>query len=223
VSENNSKEVGEGFDRITFIYDAFVSVCSLNRINISQLAFLSQLSTQNNALILGGGTGYFLQKVLEKNESIHITYVDVSAKMIAYAKKRIEKNRPEAVHRVTFICAGVEDLDWKSYDVIVCNFILDLFDNSYVQVLAEKFKNHLNPKGLLYVTDFHISEINELLKCCTQIGLKVLYKLFRWTTQLSTKHLPEIDKLLKQQGFSIVHSKYFLSGILMCRLYTIEN
>ncbi|PKB15284.1 class I SAM-dependent methyltransferase [Flavobacterium sp. 5] len=219
MADNNPNVVGKGFDRITVVYDAVVCISSFNRINKSQLAFLSHLSTQKMGLILGGGTGYFLQKVLDKNEQIHITYVDASAKMIEYARKRIKKNRPNALHRVTFICSGVEDLEWQNYDLIVCNYILDLFDNAYVQVLAEKFKKHLTTKGLLYVTDFHIAETNGFMKWGTQTGLKVLYTLFRWTTQLQTKQLPETERLLKEQRFVITQSEYFLNGILACHLY----
>jgi len=223
MTTNNTHTLGKGFDRITAVYDIVVSICSFDRINKSQLAFLSHLSSQKAGLILGGGTGYFLQKVLDQNEEIHITYVDASAKMIEYSKKRIEKNRPNDLHRVTFICSGVEDLQWHTYDLIICNYILDLFDNAFVEILAEKFKKHLSVNGLLYVTDFNISETNGFMKRGTQIGLKVLYALFRWTTQLQTKQLPETEKLLKEQGFSITNSKYFLNGILACHIYKINS
>lgn len=220
---NQTKVSRKGFDRITGIYDVMACFFSFDRINKSQLAFLSPLSTQKTALILGGGTGYFLQQLLKQNTSIQVTYVDVSPKMIAYSRKRIQKNRPQDIERVSFICAAVEDLDWQSYDLIVCNYILDLFDNATVEKLAKKFKHNLNPEGFLYVTDFQIPENNKFLKWSTTLGLKILYKFFGYTTQLHTKQLPEIDRLLKEQGFSISESKSFLCGILMCQLYTIED
>lgn len=198
-------------------------VFSFNSINKSQLAFLSHLVTQKTALIIGGGTGYFLQKLLIQNAGIHITYVDVSAKMIAYSRKRIEENCPKDLDRVNFICAAVEDLDYKTYDVIVCNYILDLFDNAAVKVLAEKFKKNLNPEGLLYVTDFHIAPSKGFLKWSTEMGLKILYAFFRYTTELKTKELPKTDSILKEQGFFILESKSYLSGILMCRLYKVNG
>jgi len=221
MTNNTTNALGKGFDRITAVYDIVVSISSFNRINKSQLAFLSHLSTQKTGLILGGGTGYFLQKVLDQNKEIHITYVDASAKMIELAKKRIKEKRPNSLHRVTFTCLGAEDFEWQTYDLIVCNYFLDLFDNAFVQMMAEKFKQNLNTKGLLYVTDFNISETNGFIKWSTQMGLKVLYLLFRWTTQLQTKQLPETEILLKEQCFSSTHSKYYLNGILACRLYKI--
>lgn len=222
VNTNNNR-IGKGFDRITALYDAIVCFFSFNRINKSQLAFLSHLSTQDTALILGGGTGYFLQKVLEQNQEIHITYVDVSAKMIELAKKRIEMNRAEDLIRVSFICKSAEDFEWTTYDFIICNYFLDLFDDTFVKVLAEKFKKHLNPQGLLYVTDFHIPKANGFLKWCTKMGLKVLYAFFRWAANLSTNQLPEMERILKEQGFFVSDSKYYLRGILMCCLYKMDN
>jgi ubiquinone/menaquinone biosynthesis C-methylase UbiE len=221
LSNNSNHISGKGYDRITSVYDIIACVFSFNKINKSQLALLSHLDNQKTALILGGGTGYFLHKMLEQNKTIQITYVDVSAKMIAHSKKRIEKNCPNTLNRVTFICKAIEDLDWQTYDVIVCNYILDLFDDAGVQPLAKKFHQHLNPQGLLYVTDFQIPETNALLKWFTKTGLKILSTFFRYTTELRTKQLPEIDKLLKEQGFSVLDSKSYLSGILMCRIYTI--
>lgn len=220
---NNTIALGKGFDRISAFYDAMAGVFSLNRINISQLAFLSHLSTQKTALLLGGGTGHFLQKLLEQNKDIQITYVEVSAKMIAYARKRIEKNKPDALHRVTFICAAAEDIEWQTYDVIVCNYLLDLFDNDFVQGLAETFKKNLNKQGLLYITDFHIPETNGFLKWSTETGMKVLYSFFRWATQIDAKKLPETERILKEQHFYVSNSKGYFLGILMCRLYTLED
>jgi ubiquinone/menaquinone biosynthesis C-methylase UbiE len=223
VSKENANVLGRGFDRITSVYDVMACICSFNRINKSQLAFLSQLSTQKTGLILGGGTGFFLQKVLEENQEIEITYVDASSKMIEFARKRIEKNLPHDLNRVNFICKGVEDLEWQTFDLIVCNYLLDLFDNLYVKVLTQKFKLHLKPNGLLYVTDFHVSETNSFLKWSTQIGLKVLYTFFRWTTNLQTKELPNTDRLLKEESFQVIDSKDFLGGILRCSLYNVNG
>ncbi len=213
--------VGKGFDRITHVYDTIAYIFSFNNINKSQLAFLSKLSMQKSCLILGGGTGYFLQKVLEQNDTIHITYVDASVKMIEYAKERIQKKMPQAFHRITFICKSVEDFDWKMYDVIICNYFLDLFDDAYVKILAARFKQQLNQQGLLYVTDFHISETNVLLKWSTQAGLKILYTAFCVVTKMRTEKLPAIQNNLQEQGFSVICSKHYLKGILQCSIFKI--
>lgn len=210
---------GKGFDGITAIYDVLVALFSFNRINKSQLAFLSHLSGQKTGLILGGGTGYFLQKMLEQNDAICITYVDASEKMIAKARERIKNNLPEALHRVSFMCINVEDFVRRDFDVIICNYFLDLFEDNYVQELASIFQKHLKPEGLLYVTDFNVTNKNLFLKRSTELGLRILYYFFRLTVQLHTKKLPEIEQHLKNQGFILFRSKRFLSGILLCNLY----
>src|SRR4051812_23973094 len=97
----------KGYDRIAFAYDFIAGLFSFNQINKSQLAFLSHLSDASTCLILGGGTGYFLQKLLEQNNTVRVTYVDSSAKMIAAARQRIQKEIPYALDRVTFVCKDV--------------------------------------------------------------------------------------------------------------------
>jgi len=208
-----------GFDRITFIYDAMAQVLSFNRINKSQLAFLSQLSTQSTCLILGGGTGYFLQKLLEQNKTIQITYVDASAKMIAAAKKRITKTLPNELHRVHFICKDVAAVAFDIYDVIVCNYFLDVFDDAYVNRLLEQFKKHLNAERLLYITDFTISAAKGLMQWSTKAGLKMLYRFFKWTTALPANQLPNIETIVLQHNFVLLQSETFFKGVLKCSLY----
>lgn len=218
-----SKNPGKGYDRIAPIYDAMACIASFNQINKSQLAFLAHLSNQATCLILGGGTGYFLQKLVETNKTIHVTYVEASEKMIALTQKRIKKKNPDALHRITFICKRVEDFEFDKYDVIVCNYFLDLFDDTVVETFATKFKQKLNQGGVLYVTDFTFQNDNHFIQRCTKIGLKVLYSFFRWTTSISVNKLPQIEKNIMTQNFTLLYSKKHLRGILTCWLYKIDG
>jgi|GEM_PF-1585827 ubiquinone/menaquinone biosynthesis C-methylase UbiE len=216
---NRYSNTASGFDRITFIYDVMTRLLSFNRINKSQLAFLSQLSTQQTCLILGGGTGYFLQKLLEQNKTIHIIYVDASAKMISAAQQRIAKELPEVVQRVTFICNGVEEFVFGKYDIIVCNYFLDVFDEMYADLLIQKFQHALSEEGLLYITDFTVPDKKGIIQWCTKAGLKVLYLFFKWVTSLPAKHLPPIESLLFKNNFMLFKSATFFKGVLKCSLY----
>lgn len=211
-----------GYDRIAFVYDFIAKIFSFNQINRSQLGFLSHLSAQQTCLIIGGGTGYFLQKLLEQNKTIRVTYVDASEKMIAFAQERIRKNNPSALKRVTFICKRVEDFEFEMYDVIVCNYFLDLFENSYVDKLVATFKRQLNSSGLLYVTDFDVPEQKGALRWCTESGLKILYVIHRQVTQIHAYRLPAIQQSMMEHGFVVMHSKKYLKGILKCCLYKMD-
>ena len=212
---NNS---GKGFDRIAFFYDAMTCVASFNQINKSQLAFIEKLSTQSTGLVIGGGTGYFLQQLLKTNRTIHVTYVDASAKMIAYARKRVLKHLPAELHRVAFVCKPVEELDLGAYDVIVCNYFLDLFEDAQVATLITSFSKQMSENALLYVTDFSIPS-NGMLRTGTHVGLRMLYWLFGKAVYLPTRQLPTIDPLIKQYGFTVIHTKLFLQGVLTCTVY----
>ncbi len=213
------RSIGKGFDRIVFMYDTIARMASFNQINKSQLAFIEKLSTQSTSLVIGGGTGYFLQQLLKTNRTIRVTYVDASAKMIAYARKRVAKQLPKELHRVTFVCKPVEELDPAGvYDVIVCNYFLDLFDDTQVDTLMRSFNKQMSKGSLLYVTDFSIPS-NRMLRAGTRIGLRMLYWLFGKAVYLPTRKLPSIDPLIKHHGLTVIHSKLFLQGILTCTMY----
>jgi tRNA (cmo5U34)-methyltransferase len=218
-----NKNPAKGFDRIAFMYDAMTCIMSFNQINRSQCVLLSHLSVQLTGLIIGGGTGYFLQKLLETNKTIHVTYVDASEKMIELSRKRIAENVPDALGRITFMCKRIEEFEFGTYDVIVCNYFLDMLEESYIETLGATFKKQLHSNGLLYVTDFTIPEQNFLLRWCTVFGLKILYRLHRLVINLRTDRLPAIEKIFKQEGFSIVRSKAYLKGILMCHVYRTDD
>ncbi len=214
-----TSSISNGFDRIAFIYDTLTSITSFNQINKSQLAFISHLSIQSTCLILGGGTGYFLQKLLEENENICVTYVDASEKMIQLAQKRIAKNIPNALHRVTFICEGIENFEFGKYDIIVCNYFLDLFEDIYVNFILDKLYRSINNQGLLYITDFTKPNTKEALGWILNIGIKGLYLLFKWTTSLSTKNISNIHEIVLENHFNRIQMKKFFNGILCCNVY----
>lgn len=219
ISNNNKNDVAAaGFDRIVFLYDVLARIASFNQINKSQLAFLSHLSTQSTCLILGGGTGYFLQKLLEENKTIHVTYVDASVKMIEAAQNRIAKKLPNELDRVIFICRSIEDFTFSNYDLIVCNYFLDLFDDAHVTSFVEKFKQCLNKDGILYITDFSIPG-NGFMSLSSKVGLRMLYWFFGLITSLSTQHLPNIESIALQQNFVVQQSATFLKGVLICSFY----
>ena len=214
--------IGKGFDRMTIMYDAFARVLSFNQINKSQLAFLSHLKTQSTCLILGGGTGLFLHRLLEENKTIHITYVDASAEMIRYAKKRIAGS-DDSLARLTFVHEPVENFVFARYDVIVCNYFLDLFDENYVESLLVRFSESLNSNGVLYVVDFNFPNAKRTSGWLMNTGLKMLYVFFRWTTSLETKSIVHFDALILKGSFETIHSKNFLYRITVIRDEIIVN
>lgn len=220
---NNSRSVGKGFDRIAFFYDKMAAIASFNQINKSQLTFISHLSTQSHCLILGGGTGDFLQQLLIINKSVKITYVDASEKMIEYSKQRILKYLPADLNRVDFICADVADFKFETYDVIVCNYFLDLFEDEIVQGLLQQFYSALSPDGILYVTDFVLYTSQSLQSYISKINLWVLFHFFRLATYLKTKRLVDVEQQILLNKFKRIIRKKFLGGMLQSIIFQKMN
>jgi tRNA (cmo5U34)-methyltransferase len=216
---NNIKSVGKGFDRIAFFYDQMASIASFNHINKSQLAFISHISTQSTCLILGGGTGYFLQKLLEVNKSIQITYVDASEKMIEYSKERILRNVPTDLNRVAFVCTAVADFRFETYDVIVCNYFFDLFEENVVQGLLQQCYAALSNTGILYVTDFVLHTTQSMKSYISQISLWLLFHFFSWATYLQTKKLVDMERVILLNKFERIIQKKFFGGLLQSNIF----
>jgi predicted TPR repeat methyltransferase len=102
----------------------------------------------NNVLELGCGTGKNTMWFSEKAKSV--TAVDLSAEMIALAKK---KNTSGNIH---FIKADIND-EWnfatEKFDLISCNLILEHIDN--LLPVFYKAADALLENGLFFICELH--------------------------------------------------------------------
>ena len=192
------------FDLIAPWYDFIGKLVFGNSIIKSQSYFISEIKESHTVLILGGGTGKLLSQT-PKCERIH--FVDLSQKMIDRAKKRGSKSS------INFIQADFLTHDFASrYDVIICPFFLDCFNETHLQQAILKVKNLLKEDGKLIVTDFQQTNGNKFL-------LKLMHYFFKIFASLESKRLKSIHQEVELVGFSEVESKYFYRNMIFSRLY----
>ena len=219
-TNNNRAKAQRGYNRIAVFYDLAARIFFFNKINKSQVALLPFLPDFKSCLILGGGSGYFLQQILSQHKTARFVYVDLSDQMIQMAKNRIKRRFPEELHRIEFRCASVEDVKNESFDLIVCNYFLDLFPDVEVDLLLKRFYlETLNTKGYLYFTDFAIPESHWVVKKMTEVLLKMLYYIFRITTSIRSTQLPDFSLLFKKNNFDVLHADSFSGGIMISAIY----
>jgi tRNA (cmo5U34)-methyltransferase len=219
-TNNNRVKAQHGYNRIAVFYDLAARIFFFNRINKSQVTLVPFLPDFNSCLILGGGSGYFLQQILSQHKTARFVYVDLSDQMIQMAKNRIKRKLPEEFHRIEFRCASVEDIKNKSFDLIVCNYFLDLFTDEEVDLLLERFYSEtLSSKGYVYFTDFVIPESHWMMKKMAEALLKVLYYIFRITTSIRSTQLPDFPLLFKKNNFDVLHIDSFSGGIMISAIY----
>jgi ubiquinone/menaquinone biosynthesis C-methylase UbiE len=158
---------------VVFLSNKFVWGCSANK----QLAQYKELISENH-LDVGVGSGYYLSKTLNNNQSSHIkiTLMDLNQNSLHFAAKRIKNLDPKLI-KTDIMQPLSSEITAQKYDSIGLNFLLhclpgtmddksivfkniaDLLEpngncfgstiiNDYKNVKASKLANIYNKKGI---------------------------------------------------------------------------
>lgn len=185
------------FNFIAPFYDKLASLVFGNTLFESQIYFLTEIKASYKVLIIGGGSGKLLTKI---SNCESITFLEKSEKMIGLAKK-INSNKSIIWLNEDFLRCNLA----KKFDLIICPFFLDAFDEGNLEIVISKIKNLLFEDGKLIVTDFQIT------KKWHSILVKLMYLFFRILTNYNGKKLINFSDYLVRQGFSIDKKKSFYS------------
>ncbi len=113
---------------------------------------IAQLSLQDAQAVFefGCGTGRLAEILLQRElpSTAHYVGVDVSATMVALARKRLPRFAPRARVLQT---GGETTLDWApgSFDRFLSTYVLDLLSTDDIQTLIREAHRILAPDGLL--------------------------------------------------------------------------
>jgi ubiquinone/menaquinone biosynthesis C-methylase UbiE len=177
------------YDKIARVYDLLSRMVFGRHIEQAQVCMLDHVPSGSSILIVGGGTGWILEKLSEEHpQGLQIDYVEVSGQMIALSQKRnYEKNK------VNFINVPIEEfISNKSYDVIITPFVLDNFSADKVGSIFEKLDGRLKVNGKWLYADFVYDKVKSTL--WQKLLLKVMYFFFRITSGIETQELVSMDK-----------------------------
>ena len=141
-----SKQI-KGFDRLSGVYDILGLICFGNTLNQSQYYFLNKIPSVDQILVVGGGTGSLLIKLLDIFPTAHITWVDISPKMIEKTKARVKEVYPSQVDQINFINGILSDSYDKKFDLICCMYILDCFNESSLDNFITLIKHYSEEKS----------------------------------------------------------------------------
>ncbi|MFY0607917.1 MAG: class I SAM-dependent methyltransferase [Cyclobacteriaceae bacterium] len=184
------------FDRVACFYDQLATLVFGDEWNSVQVAPTDSLNRQKNILIVGGGTGVILPHL---NEYCHVTYVELSKKMIDKARMRKHPVKTEFINE--------DFLKWHpniTYDAILMPFFLDCFDEVQLDDVIEKTRHSLNPDGELLVVDFQqASFVQNLL-------VKGMYLFFRIVSRLKGRQLLDLNGVLIENGLERIDQITYL-------------
>ena len=168
-------------------------------------AFLDEIPTARNILLLGEGHGRFLVECWRRFPNARITCVDASKGMLTQARARLTRRYPGAVH-VTFIQADVLNgvPTGETYDLIVTTFFLDCFRPDQLERMISWVAACATPNANWLIADFQTPS-SGLKRIRGRLILWTLYAFFRAVTRLPANTLTAPDSLLRNAGFTLHH------------------
>ena len=204
------------YDKIARIYDLLSRMIFGKHIEQAQVCMLEYVPSGSAILIVGGGTGWILEKLSEKwPQGLQIEYVEVSAEMISLSKKRDCRENV-----VNFINIPIEEfISYKQYDVIVTPFVFDNFRDDKIKIIFTKLDQGLKVNGKWLFADFVYDK--EKSPLWQKFLLKVMYFFFRITSSIETQELTSMDKYFARSyeiQFEAFHYFKFITSVVYRKL-----
>lgn len=202
------------FDTLAPHYRWMESLLAGDKLHRCRTAFLDDITTAQNILLLGEGHGRSLVAYRRRFPKARITCVDASTRMLDQARRNLARHKLTA-DRVEFIHADV--LHWlptaATSDLIVTNFFLDCFRAEQVEQIISRLATAATPEANWLLADFQVPRAGwKRLRSRLIIGS--LYTFFRVMTRLPTKQLTKPDPFLECAGFTLHRRKESEWGLL---------
>lgn len=182
-------------------------------------AFLGEMQSARNALLIGDGDGRFAARLLEMNRGVKIDAVDASRAMLDVLVQSTCANSD----RVCTHCADVRawELPAKTFDLIVTHFSLDCLTTEEVAELAQCLRSRVTPSARWIVSEFAIAQGWRGWMVARPL-IAVLYFAFGLLTGLRIRRLPEYRKVLVNTGYVLEQRRSFLGGLLTSEIWTAQ-
>jgi SAM-dependent methyltransferase len=192
--------------------------------------FLPQLQSHQQALVLGDGDGRFLCRLLQQNPALHATAVDISPAMLHLLTARCNTARCKATDKqqLTTFQSDIRRFTPETntrYDLIVTHFFLDCLTEEEIAALATRLRPHLQPgphpqpcadpqPGTEWIISEFALPSNPLLRPPARLLIRLLYTAFALLTGLTTRRLPNYQRILESNHWQCLEQKKFAAGLL---------
>ncbi len=205
-----------GFDRLAKYYSMLEYIVFGNLLLRSRFALFSELKDLKHALIVGGGNGRLLKKLLEYFPDLKIDCLEQSPKMIEIASSRLSISE---LKQVSFIELDIFEFSTNNlYDCIFSPFFLDCFAEPGVNKIIAELGLYLKKDGYWYDVDFYLPKSGFAL-ARAKLYLKLLYLFFNFASSLKTKQLVNTELIFIKNNYHLVKSKTFSKQLLRTCIY----
>jgi ubiquinone/menaquinone biosynthesis C-methylase UbiE len=150
-----------------------------------------------------------------------VHYIDSSARMLALAHGRIQREHlpnPDRVH-FTHGDARFTALTGRDYDLVISHFFLDCFDDQGLSELADHIGPHLAQNARWAVSDFREPK-GGILAPLFRLHLQLMFAFFRYTCSMETKRLPDYSLIRHTLSFDVSERADFLGGFVFSEIWS---
>jgi tRNA (cmo5U34)-methyltransferase len=219
----SSEHVARGYDRLAALYDGMARLVYGNALRRAQTCMLSQLPANATILVLGGGSGWFLEQLVRRAQPRRVIYVELSGEMLARAQRRIAQNLPAALASIDFVVGRAEDAGrWGQVDVIVTHCLLDMYVQPALARLVGDLRQSLGPTGVWYFSDFQQVRAG-FMQPISRGLIWLMYRFFRWQCKIEALNLPDFEAAFAASALAPIAEQHFYSGMIVARLYRLQD
>jgi ubiquinone/menaquinone biosynthesis C-methylase UbiE len=203
------------FDRVAPWYRALETIAFGHDLQRCRVACLNEITSPHRALIVGEGNGRFLCELLRAHPEVEVVCVDASERMLALARKRLERCGPEATSRVQFLPRDIRS--WTppvtSCDLIVTHFFLDCFPVDQLAAIVGKLSSAATTDAVWLLADFRVPT-KGFARLRARAWLATMYRFFRFVARIDASDLVNPSPFLRAEGWTRTRQHLFRNGIL---------
>lgn len=204
---NNYDKIARYYDRIHHLFYGQSEVHA-------QVELLDYVRPGDRILILGGGTGWILEKIGAIFPSgLRITYVESSARMM-----ELTKTRAWAQNEVELVTSTIEE--WKGgmeYDCVLTGFFFDNFSDAHAAAIVRQVTAYLKNGGYWLESDFYYPKKRG--KLWQAILLYSMYISARLICRVEAKRLPDMDRIFAETGYRALYTSFHYQRFIRSVVY----
>ena len=196
---------------MSIVYDLLAKIVFFGAIRSSQVRLLGYINANDHVLIVGGGTGWILEEIDKMAKPLTITYVELHAGMMAKSKKRRLTDRLQ----VHFMASDIRAAALGQYDVIITNYVLDVFAEKDLEPVMNTLHEALKKDGRWIITDFV-----QVKHAAGKALVKLMYVFFRWTMSIEGNRLLDFEHRMAIRKFMPLECHHFFHKMIRTCIYT---
>lgn len=199
------------YDNASWFYERLSKLVFGNAQVNAQEYFLNLIPSGTSILIIGGGTGQILESITKLYPSgLHITYVEISANMMALSRKRYVGQ-----NEVSYITHDIANLDlMQQFDVIITAFLFDNFSTQQLDEIFPRIHQRLKPQGLWLNTDFQLTG-----PVWQKAVLKAMYYFFKLLNAVKVTQLPDTSEVFIKHQYELLAKRTFYKNFIIAKAY----